>query len=371
MEGRVLHIVIILTTALLIYPVPQTISGQDNHCNRDPLVLGLHAYYGMIIPHADAIKAVSHTNPRGFEFNVALHLTSENVWQYCYCYPRVGLSLHYVDFANPGVVGSAVALYPYVEPFIRADRKCSMAVRFGPGFSYQTTIYDEEKNPGNKFFGSHLAFIAMLNVSLNYRINQNISSRLTFSYNHISNGGTVSPNYGINYPMAGLGIDYTLRPCDLSQREKERERVLNPDRNRFDLAVFASGRESERFIRWYAVYGLWGGYSRMVTRVSAFYTGAELVSDLLVKANVSQDYPGEKPDHLRASVLAGHELVLGRFIFSQYAGLYFYSPVKARKPWYQRYALLYRFAPHTWMGVNARAHYHVIDFIDLRLVFSF
>ncbi len=113
----------------------------------------------------------------------------------------------------------------------------------------------------------------------------------------------------------------------------------------------------------------------MVGRVSAFYAGAELVSDLLVRENLRQDFLDgtieHNPGHLRASLLAGHELVLGRFLFSQYAGVYFYAPAQPRKPWYQRYALLYRFAPSTWIGVNARAHYHVIDFIDLRLVRSF
>jgi hypothetical protein len=364
-----------LFPGLSLIVLPGLVFSQTPAVKHNPVSLGIHGYYGMIIPHSEAIEPVSHTNPAGLEINLALHLTSENVWQYCFCYPRVGLALHYVDFANRDVVGSAVALYPYVEPFIRADRRWSMAVRFGPGFSYQTTIYDEVTNPDNKFFGSHFAFIAMLNASVNYRINQHFSARATLSYNHISNGGTVSPNYGINYPMAGMGMDYIFNPYNFEEREKDRGVVLNPDRDRFDLALFFSGRESERFGKWFGVYGIWGGYSRMVGRVSAFYAGAELVSDLLVRENLRQDFLDgtieHNPGHLRASLLAGHELVLGRFLFSQYAGVYFYAPAQPRKPWYQRYALLYRFAPSTWIGVNARAHYHVIDFIDLRLVRSF
>ena len=117
----------------------------------NPLVIGLHGYYGFIIPHAQIVEPLSHTNPRAVELNVALHLTSEDVWKYCFCYPRVGAALHYVDFGNRQEVGSAISFYPYVEPFIRAGRRVNAAVRFGLGFSYQTDIYDEITNPRNFF----------------------------------------------------------------------------------------------------------------------------------------------------------------------------------------------------------------------------
>ncbi|MBS0011373.1 MAG: acyloxyacyl hydrolase [Bacteroidales bacterium] len=364
--------ILLLIFFLAVKPV-MLLSQPDSLHN--PFVLGLHGSYGFIIPHARAVEPLSHSNPFSFELNLALHLTSENIWKYCFCYPRIGAALHYVDFGNRQEVGSAIALYPYVEPFIGAGRRISMAVRFGPGVSYQTNIYDEIDNPRNLFFGAHFAFIAMLNTSLNIKLNENMTGRFTFSYNHISNGGTIKPNYGINYPLFGLGLDYTLNPYDFEEREKNRDIVLNPDRNRFDLAFFFSGREGKDFERWFGVYGIWGGYSRMVGRVSAVYTGAEFISDRLIRETVWQDYIdgiiNEVPDHKRFSVLLGHELVLGNFIFSQYAGFYLYAPVKARNPWYQRYALLYSFAPSTWIGINAKSHYQVIDFIDLRLVRSF
>jgi hypothetical protein len=367
---------LLLGLILGILPViAQPLEGQFNKREGDPVVVGLHGYYGMIIPHASAIRDVSHTNPRGFELNLALHITSEDVWQYCYCYPRAGAALLYVNFDNPGVVGSAVAVYPYIEPFIGAGKRLSFGVRFGPGFSYQTTIYDEETNPGNKFFGSHFAFIAMMNGSVNYRIGDNLLGRMTFSYNHISNGGTVKPNYGINFPMLGLGVDYIINPFDFEERERNRLAVLNPDKDRIDLSLFFSGRESENFDRWYGVYGISGGYSRMVSRISALFAGGELVSDRLVKRVAENDFENglydKMPDHKRFSLLAGHELVLGKFLFSQYAGFYLYSPVKARNEWYQRYALMYRLTSNLWTGVNVKSHYHVVDFIDLRITRSF
>lgn len=363
-----------LVLIFLLTVKPDMLLSQSDSLHN-PAVIGLHGSYGFIIPHSSKIEPVSHSNPFSLEVNVALHLTAEEIWKYCYCYPRLGIALHYVDFGNREELGSAFALYPYIEPFIGAGKRLSMAVRFGLGISYQTTIYDEIENPRNLFFGSHFAFIAMLNTSLNIKLNENMYGRLSFNYNHLSNGGVIMPNLGINYPLFGLGLDYVINPYDFEEREKNRDIVLNPDRNRFDLALFFSGREGKDFDRWFGVYGIWAGYSRMVGRLSALYTGTEFVSDHLLKRRVWQDYKDgaidELPDHKRLSILLGHELVLGNFLFSQYAGIYVYSPVTPPKPWYQRYALLYRFAPSTWIGVNAKSHYQVIDFIDLRLVRSF
>lgn len=366
------HIINALIFYFLVFNL--SVKGQKTE-KSNQVILGFHSYNGMILPHDIAIEPVSHTNPRGFEFNFALHLMSEDVWQYGFCYPRIGVAFHYVDFANKDVVGSAFALYPYIEPFIGAGRRVSWGFRLGAGLSYQTHIYDEANNPLNKFFGSHYAFIAMLNSSLNYKFSPKVSARFTASFNHISNGGTIRPNYGINYPMIGLGVDYIFNPIEFEKREKDRSIVLNEDKNRLDIALFYSGRKSQYFEEWYPVYGLWGGYSRMISRINALYAGGEIVSDILVRKTAEEAFRtgqiDEIPDHLRISLLAGHEFVLGRFIFSQYLGIYVYSPVEARDFWYQRYALLYQFMPKTWIGINIRSHLDIVDFIDLRLTRSF
>ena len=253
----------LMVLVMLVFLQASVIHAQHDSGRYNPVVFGIHGSYGFIIPHARVVEPLTHTNPFSVELNLSLHLTSEDIWKYCFCYPRVGVALHYVDFGNREEVGSAVALYPYIEPFVGAWRRLSMGVRFGIGLSYQTTIYDEITNPRNFFFGSHMAFIAMLNSSLNIRINDHFTGRFTFSYNHISNGGTVEPNWGINYPLVGLGVDYVFDPYDFRERERDREAVLNPDMDRFDLSLFFSGRESSAFDRWYGVYGIWGGYSRL------------------------------------------------------------------------------------------------------------
>jgi hypothetical protein len=108
---------------------------------------------------------------------------------------------------------------------------------------------------------------------------------MTFSYNHISNGGTVKPELGINYPMFGVGLDYVFNPYDFEEREKNRETVLNPDRDRFDLCSFFQAAKV-RFRK--MVFCLWsvGWIQQDGWRVSAFYAGAELVSDQLVRKSV-------------------------------------------------------------------------------------
>lgn len=50
--------------------------------------------------------------PYSLEADISWHLRKKAVWDYCYCYPRIG-----------------VALIPFIEPYIRADRKLHFTFR--------------------------------------------------------------------------------------------------------------------------------------------------------------------------------------------------------------------------------------------------
>lgn len=363
---------IIILCALCSTPAPAQEAISEG---KSPFITGLRLHYGMIIPHSEKIEALSHTNPWGVELDLTWHLMPRNIWEYCFCYPRSGISLFYTNYGDPEIIGSAVSVYPYIEPFIGARNKWSMSVRFGIGPAYATRVYDEETNPENLFFSSHLAFIAMLNLALNYRPNDRINLRLGANYNHISNGGVKEPNLGINFPTFNLGADYSLAPVQFEDRSKDKSIKVNPDKNRFETAVIFSGRDEIDTGKPYLIFGLTAGYSRLVSRVSAFSAGAEWISDRSLRQKIRYrnivDDSGEYIDHNRIALLVGHELWLGRFIFSQQLGIYMYAPFKPRDAVYQRYGLSLFVSDHLLIGVNIKAHRHVANFLDLRLGTSF
>ncbi|MCK4345308.1 MAG: acyloxyacyl hydrolase [Bacteroidales bacterium] len=345
--------------------------SQNESQEKSTFIIGIRSHYGFIIPHSKSVTEISGTNPACFEIDFNWHLKSRNVWQYCYCYPRTGFSVFYVNYMNPDVLGSSVSIIPFIEPFINTHRKISWSVRFGIGPAYMTTVYDEETNPANKFYSTHLSYIALLNFGMNYRMNERLNFRLAGNWNHISNGGLKSPNAGINFPTVNVGMDYSFTPALFEERYKDPSIVVNPQKNRYDFIFLGTAKKITRERDRSPVFGVSVNYSRVVGRISAISFGAEWISDHskkdIIRRDIITNDNGEYLDYHRCAFLVGHELLLGRFIFYQQLGIYFYAPYKAMDPVYQRYGLSYILSKHLYIGINIKAHRHVADFMDLRL----
>ena len=175
-------------------------SGIELHAQdsiKNSRVLGIHVHRGFIIAHSKAIKDVSHSNPWGIEMDFNWHLKKQDAWKYCFCYPRVGFSLFYVNFDNPDVLGYSIATAAYAEPFINAEKRLNYSIRFGTGPVYLSDVYDSVTNPDNLFYSTYIAFLVYLNFSVNYKISPTLTLRGAFNYNHISNGGIKNPNKGL------------------------------------------------------------------------------------------------------------------------------------------------------------------------------
>ncbi len=364
----------ILLLALGLLAVDRAFPQGGNDI-KNPISVGIRGNYGFIIPHSRAIAEISNSNPWGIEAELAWHLMRERTWKHCYCYPRTGFSLNYYNFNYPEVLGHSVALYPYIEPFIRPQKKLSITFRFGIGPAVVTKIYDAETNPHNFFFSDYLSFVAMLNAGINYRMGERVNTRIAFNYNHISNGGLKEPNVGMNFPTLNAGLDYSLSPVKFPGREKDTMRVLYTDKFWFDAYLLGTAKNAEKGEeKRYPVIGAGIYYNYLVARIMALNAGTEWISDFSVKEKIRRQYltdPGSAPDHNRAAFLLGLDLLFGRFSFLFQFGAYYYAPYPARNRVYERYGLNFRFTERMYLGVNIKSHGHVADLMDARLGFIF
>lgn len=346
-------------------------AGQTDSDITNPVSLGIRGHYGFIIPHSRAIAEISNSNPWGIEVDLAWHLMRERIWKHCYCYPRTGFSLNYFNFNFPEVLGHSVALYPYIEPFIRPQKKLNITFRFGIGPAVVTKVYDEETNPDNFFFSNHLSYVVLLNAALNYRAGKRVITRIAFDYNHISNGGLTEPNVGMNFPTLNAGLDYSFMEVRFPKRPRDTMRVLYTDKGWLDAYFMGTAKNAEKGEdQRYPVIGVGIYYNYLVGRIIALNAGTEWISDYSEKERIRRRYinnPGDAPDHNRAAVLLGIDLLFGRFSFIHHWGIYFYEPNHARNRAYQRYGLNFRFTERLYLGINIKSHGHVADLIDARL----
>jgi hypothetical protein len=346
-------------------------SGQQGEKLANPISIGIRGHYGFIIPHSKAIAEISNSNPWGIEADLSWHLMRERIWKHCYCYPRTGFSLNYFNFSLPEILGHSVVLYPYIEPFIRPQNNLSLSFRLGMGPAWLSKTYDSETNPDNFFFSNHLSFIVMLNAAVNYRLSERLSARAAFNYNHISNGGISQPNVGMNFPGLNAGFDYSITEVAFPSRAKDTMRILYPDRSWWNVYILGTMKNIEHGgDHDYPVIGTGIYYNYVILRMLALNTGTEWISDFQLKEIIRREYvqdPGSAPDHNRAAVLLGFDLIFGRFTFVHQWGFYYYAPYPARQRVYQRYGLNLRFTKALYLGINIKSHGHVADLMDVRL----
>lgn len=337
-----------------------------------PLVFSARTHYGFILPHSEEIRSISFSRPRGIEAEISRQLLKRQYWQYCSCYPRIGISAGYFSFDNPAILGSAWSVTAFVEPFMSAPSRLNLSYRMGAGVSYLTRVYHPIENPLNLFYSTPISFNLLMNVSINYRLTPQITLRLHGNFNHISNGGLKEPNKGINFPTAGIALDYLMQPMVFPTFEQSDWRKECTKRWNYRAAVFSTAKTAERNdSQRYWIVGATTGGTRRVGRISALSLAAEVIVDYSLRERLWRYEPERSHLFTRAAILVGHEILLGRFGFAQQLGIYFYAPVKALHPVYQRYELTYKTPSGIFFGMSLKAHTRTADFMDLRVGYIF
>lgn len=366
-------------TAILVLLLPSFPgSGQDAECCEPMFLVGARYNESFIIQHTKKLKdELTQSHPWILETEIGWHLRRKSVWNYCTCFPRAGFSMLYINFDLPEILGSSLAAYAFIEPFIKPGNRLNFSFRFGIGPAYLTKIYDPVSNPDNLFFGSRISYYVVFNAAAHYRLTNQLGLRLGANYNHISNAGASEPNLGMNFPSLNAGLEYTFSLPEFPVWDKSSVPDLYPRKNRFQVFAGAAAKAAEWKIdeHQYLVSLAGISYGRVIGRILALKTGFELVDDRSVKAQViSQnltDSSGAHLDYRRAAVLLGVEWLFGRFTFSQQFGYYVYAPVEARHPFYQRYGLGFMITERISLELNIKAHAQDADFINLQAGFNF
>jgi opacity protein-like surface antigen len=334
---------------------------------KNPLVLGLHGHGGLLFKHSSALGVLKKSYPWGLTMDIAWHLTGIKAYQYCSCYPKVGVSVNYFNFDNPTVLGNAYYAIAFVEPVFFLPRKFNLSFRLGLiGVAFHDKPFDADSNPTNVAYSTYAAFPLMLGLGFNYRVTPQWSIKLAANYNHISNGGIKNPNKGLNFPTASIGVDYMLKYSQMDARG----RMRRPPPEKKNKMVFETGnglknsRSDDPDQYW--VFNLNLTYSRWFHRSSAVAAGFAWEMDNARRMEIVRWQNGSV-DHNRLSFFVGHEFWLGKVRFGQYIGAYVYDHYKVNDPVYHRHSLTFNITKFLYAGVSLKAHRQVADVLDLRI----
>lgn len=343
---------------------------QATFSESKPSVIGINFEYGYLLKHAPSLRQIDDAYPYAISLDWSKHLITQKSWDFCNCFPRVGVSVDYWNWDNPEVLGFGVLPIGYIEPYFLTQKRTNLFVRMGLGGAFLNNPYDEITNPLNESYSTLFSFSIVVGLGINYRLTDKANLRLAAKYNHISNGGVRTPNKGLNFPSLSLGVNTSLLPIEFPTLAKKGKREPPEDKNRWSITHFsgwsnANVGDKDKFY----VFGFLGQYARWVGGRSALTTGTEWIFDFSRKERFNLNEV--EASFGQGAFMAGHEFWLGKVTFSQQLGVYYFNENRNTDAVYQRYGLTYSFTKNIFAGINLKAHRHVADFFDFRIGYAF
>lgn len=332
------------------------------------LIPGLQ--YGFIFAHSPTVENTKGANPFGIDLSLAWQKNDSATWNLCNCFPQKGILVSFYDY-DTDVLGESLNVSYFLEPFYRLGKNTFFSIKGAAGLSYLTNPFDSVHNPTNMSYSSTISGYLLVGVGLWFRLHKNWKLNTSFNYQHVSNGGLKLPNKGINFPTAGIAVSYQKNPLTYYTGIRSKEKFWRTEPLRWDAGIFGMALretdihgESKRR----PMIGFNFQVGKQVGRINELTLGTELIIDEALNTRLEKD--SIDASHIRLGLLAGHEFLLGKIIFSQRVGYYLFNQTPYYDRFYHRWGIQYRFNEHWSTGINLQAHKQVAEFVDVRLTYS-
>ena len=363
-------ILLIWLAIFFVYNVQGQGQTSNGPVRKDIFSVGVGAQHGFIFAHSEAVENTKGSNPTGIEGILSWQRNDSATWSLCNCFPRKGLLLAYYDYDNK-VLGKSITGAYFLEPTYRLSKGSFFAFKGAAGISYLTNPFDSVRNPRNQSYSTHVSAYLLLGVGVWFRVGGQWWLNPSVNYQHESNGGLREPNKGINWPTAGIALSYQPQAATYYTGQRIKERTWTRRPLRWDAILFGIARrdlDERGQSRRLPLVGVGVQAAKQVGRISNITLGVEGYRDEELRMELLKDSIDVPP--VKAGLQAGHEFILGRFLFTQQVGVYIYDKTPYFDRLYHRWGVQYRMG-RVGVGFNLKAHKQVADFADLRVSYSF
>jgi hypothetical protein len=274
--------------------------------------LGAKLQRGFMLRDNKKLDSLELKKPFMFQLDFSVLKNEQRTWDYCGCFIENGASISYINFGNEKSLGHSINLTLFTEPYLVWSKKIQLTLRAGAGLAYVNKIYNAETNPLNVACSKHVSFLLSVNPNLYYVVGER--TRLSFGaqFNHISNGGSRWPNWGLNMVTFNIGAGYSFNTQTL--KKKNTTPITNRS-IRLITHIFGGRHNSDpdgQFVqKKRMVGGLNIGVVKPLGRINALGVGGELYYDGLGKVLEAQH--SENYHLFIGSVSLQHYFFFGNF----------------------------------------------------------
>jgi len=337
------------------------------------LLLEGRVNYGFLINHHLEMKIFNAHFP-SFEVNVGKETYGREKWQSLYKYPFIGISYWYSQMGNSTFLGSANALFPYVNyPIIRND-KHELNFRVGLGIAFLTKCFDRLDNYKYIAIGSHVNAAVNLMAEYRWRFNPRMNVAAGLAIMHFSNGSTKTPNYGINIPSVNLAFAYRLSKENTYLSRKEIPELYNfefPGKSSIDFYTgftVAYKDMGNEYGRKFMVYNFFGNVMKQISFKSSIGAGIDFTSNqsdpFFAKLNNVEYQSGS--ELLRVGIGPAYQLSMSNLSYNFGLGFYVHGRITPALMYF-KIGLQYQITDWLFANLALRTHFGQADFVGIGL----
>ena len=347
------------------------------YANCDPndstkYILETKLHYGFVISHHASMQHLTAGHFPAFELNFGKQTNGKKQWQELFNYPVMGITFWYANLADPKVLGSAYAIYPYLNFHLYQENSFSLNYRFGTGIGYLTKKFDRLDNYKNIAIGSHFNITLNMFYELKWILFKKIFISGGIGLTHFSNGSLKTPNLGINIPTVNFGLAYKfssseklLKSIDTTHNKKYKTEIQSFLSGGMKQINPPDGKE-------YGAFSLSTSFMEPLNLKRKIGLGFDLFweySNIKILENndveVKHDYEIIKP-----GIHIAYQLDFSKLSFVTQFGVYLYAKEKSDGSIYSRFALRYKLNNKFLLNLALKTHLTKADFIELGLGYS-
>jgi len=326
--------------------------------------------YGFFASHHLELDIFQSHFP-AFEFSIEKATWGKEHWEVVYGYPIIGISFFYSPLGNFQEIGSAYAIYPFINFPIVQNEKQSFNFRLGVGLAYLTNHFDQTENYKNFAIGSNLNVVGSLYLEYRRKISKMLTIAGGIGLTHFSNGAMKTPNFGMNNVTATVSLTTYLKRPNPQLNNK-----ILPDlypfefdgKKSFDLDVGLSVglKDMSQLVgKKFMVYVFAANIFKQISWKSKLGIGVDLTYDASDKYLL--EWNGNPADNslqiLKPGVNAAYQLLISRMSFVFNFGYYLSGKERSEGSIYQRLTLRYLFTDHLFASVTVNSNWGKAEYI--------
>lgn len=369
---RRIYLLCYLITCAVLIAAPCWCKAQSIEHRSAPfqnLSLGTRAFYGSFITPSSKLEYVrdSYTSLR--EYYIQYQLKGSKRWQQMHNYPQWGLSYLSGNTGSRAYIGNMHAAYAFLNLPLFRSNFYSGSFRFGAGPGWVEKPYDVDTNPKNTIIGTKLNAFIHLMFQNEFKISSRIFLNANLGLMHLSNGGTILPNLGLNIPTISAGVRYAFA-TSVSDTSVNMETMSK----RIQYSVYSTaGLKQWPWIGSgkYLINTIHAEGLKTLNENNVAGGGLVFFYDrTLSKYSSEGETAPPHNKHLQVGMYASWEHTFGRLSFPMQAGVYVFNRYKS-PALFQQVGLRYRFSDHLSSVMFLKTHMGRADFIHAGFGYHF